>query len=84
MLQLVTGIFLGYAINWIRKQLKSGDNPAEVDVRILAVHATAFGLYMISIIVSFILLAYYYLVETANGKASLYSDILSITCSFVA
>ena len=62
LLQLVTGIFLGYAINEIIKKLKSGDNPAEVDVRILAVHAIAFGLYMISIIVSFILLAYYVII----------------------
>ena len=46
----------------LEKKLKSGDNPAEVDVRILAVHAIAFGLYMISIIVSFILLAYYVII----------------------
>ena len=60
-LLIISGIYIGYAINKIRKHLKSSENSTDVDVRILAVHATAFGLYMVSIIVSFIFLAYYYL-----------------------
>ena len=75
-LRLVIGSFLGYAIYSIWKQLKhSDDKSADVDIRILVLHASAFGLYMISILANFIVLAYYYLNGEKNSKASIISDI---------
>ena len=79
-----SGIYIGYAINQIRKHLTSNENSADVDVRILAVHATAFGLYMVSIIVNFIFLAYYYLTGSTNSTASIYSDMFCVFSSFIA
>ena len=50
-------------------------------------HAFAFGLYMISIIVSFVFLSYYYIFVdsvTTNPKAALYTDLFCVGSSFVA
>ncbi len=60
----------------------------DVDVKILAMHAFAFGLYMVSIIVGFVFLAYYYISEGNNiiikPKAALYTDMFCVFSSFVA
>jgi|688.fasta_scaffold1413000_1 hypothetical protein len=60
----------------------------DVDVKILAMHAFAFGLYMVSIIVGFVFLAYYYISESnkiiIKPKAALYTDMFCVCSSFVA
>lgn len=85
MIRLVIGSFLGYAIHSIWKQLKqSGDNSTYVDIRILALHASAFGLYMISIIANFIFLTYFYLNLEKNSAASIASDMFVDVFSFIA
>ena len=83
-LQIISGLFLGFAITRIKKQCEGS---TEVDVKILAMHAFSFGLFMISIVVSFVFFAYYYLtVDRVDIKPrdALITDILCVVCSFVA
>ena len=76
MLQIVSGIFLGYAIYSIWKLLKQSiqQNKTDIDIRILAMHASAFGLYMVSLIVSFLFLSYFYLTGAQNSADSLFKS----------
>ena len=80
-LQIISGLFLGYAIKKIKKQCEGS---TEVDVKILVMHAFSFGLFMISIVVSFIFFAYFYLGGDIKPRDALITDIICVVCSFIA
>ena len=53
-LQTMSGVFLLYAVYMIRKFLKKGIKSEQINERTLALHAFAFGLYMISNVVYYV------------------------------
>ena len=57
-LQLVSAVFLGFAIFKIRKYIKEGGQTEQVDVIQLVKHFSAFGLYLVS---SLVLIVFYIL-----------------------
>ena len=66
LLQIVSGIFLGYAIFTIRKFLRKSGSKTDVNTTTLAIHSISFGLYMVSIVIQNVFYVIYN-VEEANN-----------------
>ena len=67
LLQIITGLYLGYAIYTIRtflnlKGRETGNGEqTQINVKMLAVHAVVFGLYMVCVILYNVMFTMYYL-----------------------
>ena len=51
LIQIISGLFLGFAIFKIRKFLNKKGYSHLLDTKILAIHTTTFGFYMVSIVI---------------------------------
>ncbi len=83
-LQIVTGIYLGYAVFTIKKCVSS--EGSALNVVMLGMHAATFGLYMISILVYYVFYVNFYLFDYDESSKIEYFDawIVCVICSFIA
>lgn len=60
-LQIISGVYLGNAVNSIRKFINTGSDQETVNSRQLIQHFLAFGLYLLSTIAVYVFFADYYI-----------------------
>jgi hypothetical protein len=67
LLMIISGIYLGYAINKIRGHLSENGGKQQINTAILLVHSATFALYMVSIIVYYVFYTLHY-IDYTNQK----------------
>ena len=86
-LEIVSGFFILYAVFEIRKYIKKGVKPSQINWRNLTLHATAFLLYTISLCIDNVFQVIYYYSSPTNTQKSfenyLIADLVSNVFNFV-
>lgn len=86
LLQLISGVYLGYAIHKIKQHLVLNGGRQMINVVMLVVHLATFGLYMLSIIVYYVFYTFHYL-DYSNERVTdlfYYSGIFCACSNFLA